>query len=51
MSVHDRRWKYRTQADTTAPGYLARRFAKVRAEQEASKAKPQNVRQIKRRAA
>ena len=52
MSIHDKNWKYAPAAETVKPGYLARKFAKIRAEQKAQAEKPKaSVQQMKRRAA
>ena len=51
MSLNDKNWKYTPAADTVKPGYLARKFARIRAEEAAKRAAPKNVQNIKRRAA
>ena len=38
MSIHDKKWRYADSNETRKPGYLARRFAKIRAEQAEQKA-------------
>ena len=52
MSIHDKNWKYAPHADTVKPGYLARKFARIRAEAAANRANaPKNVQPMKRKAA
>ena len=51
MSIHDKNWKYTPAADTVKPGYLARKFARIRAEEAAKRTAPKNVQQMKRKAA
>ena len=38
MSIHNRSWKYADANETKKPGYLARKFAKIRAAQAEQKA-------------
>ena len=52
MSIHDKKWRYADANETRKPGYLARKFARLRAEQAAEAAKPKaSVREIKRKVA
>ena len=48
MSIHDKNWKYHPHSETVKPGYLARKFAKIRAEQAAKAAAPKNVQQLRK---
>ena len=51
MSIHDKKWRYADSNETRKPGYLARRFAKIRAEQAEHKAATEaKVQPIKRAA-
>ena len=50
MSIHNPKWRYADANETRKPGYLARKFARIRAEQAAEAAKPKaSVREIKQR--
>lgn len=51
MSIHDKEWRY-VPAKSMAPGYLKRKFAKVRSEQKAvAEAKAVKVTPIRKGAA
>ena len=51
MSIHNPKWRYAPVSETAKPGYLARKFAKIRAEQAAAEKEvvPVNVRPLKKR--
>jgi hypothetical protein len=36
MSAHDKNWRYTTAEETKKPGYLKRKFDRIRAEQKAN---------------
>ena len=51
MSIKDKSWKYADANETRKPGYLARKFARIRAEQKEqaeAKAAPRVVTQIRK---
>lgn len=49
MSIHNKAWKYAPAAESAKPGYLARKFARIRAEQkEQAQAAPRVVHLPKR---
>lgn len=50
MSIHDPRWKYVPHSETVKPGYLQRKFARIRSEQAAKQATSANVRPLRKAA-
>ena len=48
MSIHDKSWKYADANETRKPGYLARKFARIRAEQKEKADKPKNLHQLRK---